>query len=159
LEGALYRKSKEGAASMLLRAGFEPRPESEGLVQVELINKICNTLRSKPFSPHSILGFGDFHNALLPNVPNDHNNRGSTLFPKFLEPIHESFPSGLEHIPVAEDNNKVLAEGSKQPVEEGVVEGHGGYGRSNLLMQPLPEQSQPLPTYGVALIQPQQEIS
>jgi hypothetical protein len=86
---------------------------------VEIINKICNTLRSKPFSPHSILGFGDFHNALPPNVPNDHNNRGSTLFPKFLEPIHESFPSGLEHIPVAEDNNKVLAlETQKLEVEE-----------------------------------------
>ena len=86
---------------------------------MKTLNKTCNILRSKPFYPYSILGFGDFHNVLPPNGPNDHNGQGSTLFARCLEPIHESFPSGPEHIPVAEDNNKVLAlETQKLEVEE-----------------------------------------
>jgi len=89
------------------------------LIQIKVLNKICNILRSKPFSPHSILGFGDFHNALPPNSPNDHNDQGSTLFAKVLEPIDEPFPSGQEHTPVAGDNNKVpVLETQKLEVEE-----------------------------------------
>jgi len=86
------------------RAGFKPRPEKLGLIQVEILNRVCNVLRPKPFSLHNALGLGDLHNGLPPSVPSDHNDQGSTLFPKRLGPIHESFPSGPGHIPVVVDN-------------------------------------------------------
>ena len=35
--------------------------------------------------------------------------RDPNFFPRVQEPIHESLPSGPEHIPVAEGNDKVLA--------------------------------------------------
>ena len=139
---------------MLLRAGFEPRPESGRAIQIKKLNKTYNILRSKPFYPHSILGFGDFHNVLPPNAPSDHNNQGSTLFPNYLESIPESFPSGQEHIPVAEDN-RALAAASKllRVVGEGGYVSHGGL---TLLMQLPPKQFQLPATYDALSIQPQQ---
>jgi hypothetical protein len=89
------------------RVGFEPHPEKLGLIQIGALSKVCNNLRPKPFSLHNALGLGDLHNVLPPSVPIDHNDQGSTPFPRLLGPIHESPPSGPGHIPVAVENNKV----------------------------------------------------
>jgi hypothetical protein len=116
----------------------------------------CNTLLSKPFSLYSTPEFGDLHNVLLPSFPDGHNNQESTLFAKCLEPIHSLFPSGPVHIPEVEEveeNNMVLEEVSKQPVEE-VAEGCEDHGGPTLLTQRPPGRSQRLPTYDVVLTLP-----
>ena len=81
-------------------AGFKPRPGG-----IHLISKVCNALRPRSFSLRSIRGLGDFHNVLAPDSPSGPDNQESKLFPTFREPIHGSFPSGPEHIPVAAGNN------------------------------------------------------
>lgn len=96
-------RAKRRVLKLLLRpdrAGFKPRPQG-----IDFVNKVCHILRPKPFSLRSILGLGDFHNVLAPDFPSDHNNQESKLFPTLREPIHESFPNGLEHIPAAVDDN------------------------------------------------------
>ena len=80
--------------------GSRPRP---GVI--DLISKVCSTLRPRPFLLDNNPELGDFHNVLAPDSPSDPDNQGSKLFPTFREPIHGSFPSGLEHIPVAAGNN------------------------------------------------------
>ena len=82
------------------RGGVQTPPQGSNLV-----NKVCNTLRPRPFSLRNIPGLGDSHNVLRSNAPSDHIDQGSTLFPRLLEPTHESFPSGQEHIPVAVDSS------------------------------------------------------
>jgi len=76
------------------RAGLWPCPD-----RVRPFNRVCNILQPRPFSLGSIPGFVDSHNVPAPSVPNRHDSRESILSPRFLEPIHESLPSGPEHIP------------------------------------------------------------
>ena len=96
IKGRFYRFCRREGA------GFKPRPGG-----IDLTSKVCNILRPRPFSLRSIRGLGDFHNDPASNFPSDSDNRESKLFPRLLEPIHESFPSGLEHIPVAVEDNDV----------------------------------------------------
>ena len=96
----------ERKASFMNSAGvgrggvYKPRPG-----RINLISKVCNTLRPRSFFPDNILETGDSHNVPAPDFPSDPDNRESRLFPTLLEPIHGSFPSGPEHIPVAAGNN------------------------------------------------------
>ena len=93
--------------------GLEPRPGGNNS-----INTVDNILQPRPFSPGSIRGLGDFHNVLAPTFPIDPDNLESKSVPTLREPIRESFPSGLEHILVAVDDNNVLAPGRKRPEAE-----------------------------------------
>jgi hypothetical protein len=89
----------------IVQGGVKTPPCTRGLIQVEVLNKVCIILRPRPFSPRSILGFGDSHNVLQTNSPNDRNDQGSTFFPRCPGSIRESFPNGPEDILVGVDNN------------------------------------------------------
>jgi hypothetical protein len=130
--------------------GFSPW----GSTQVKIFSCTDSALRPKPFSLHIVQVFGDLHNGLLPNFSSDHNDQVPTPSPRLLEPIPESFPSGLEYIRVEEETNEVLEADSIPPEVEKYK--YGSDELSGLPMPLLQGQSQSLPTHGVVSTLPPQ---